>query len=167
MQAHQHGNQSLVEQVILGCSKAQSILEFYAGSGNFTLPLAQANSKRKLTCIEIDPKAVHSLQTLAQEHNLAINARLESASKIPKGRFDHVLIAPPRSGAKHLIKRLAMSRIPNLTYVSCHPATLIRDLQILADHNWILDDYQIFHLFPESGHAEVYVRLTRTSSSSR
>ena len=164
MQAHQEGNRALVEEVIASTKGALKILELYSGSGNLSVPLALANSDRTLTCIEYDPDATRSLQELADTHHLKIKTLTHSINQLPDGLFDHIVLDPPRAGAKHLIPSLSKASVNAITYVSCHPAALARDITGLVEGGWHVNSARIFHLFPHTGHAEVCVKLTRHQS---
>ena len=165
MQAHQSGNLALVQQVLLGLGDAKQILELYAGSGNFSAPMARSSQERVITALEFDPRAVASLNMLAETEQLSINGHAQSIDQLPEGDFDHVLLDPPRAGAAPIIHALAQAHrqgVQGITYISCHPAALARDLEVLAQAGWRLVSARLFHLFPHSGHAEVYCLLKRT-----
>ena len=165
MQAHQRGNHALIERVVRGAEGAHRLLELYAGSGNLTLPLALADTTRTITALEYDERALTALSR-ATEHLMRDGARrvhveVGSISALPSGEFDHVVLDPPRAGAATIIDALATLEARAITYISCHPAALARDLSALASRGWRVVEAQVFHLFPHSGHAEVYCRLER------
>ena len=166
MQAHLLGNQALIEQIVRGARGAQRILELFSGSGNLSVPLALDDPQRSLLCIELDPRSTTSLNTYARAHDLNIEARAEKVTQLPEGDFDHVILDPPRAGAAEVMGALATSTARVITYISCHPATLARDLSPLRAAGWRLAHAQLFHLFPHSGHVEVYVRLERNPQMS-
>ena len=165
MQAHQRGNQALIEEVIRGVGDARHILELYAGSGNLTLPLARAHPERRLVALEYDTAAVAALNQVAHEltaeGNPRISAFAQSIDQLPEGDFDHIVLDPPRAGAAPVIEAIAQHPTSKVTYISCHPAALARDLRTLAAHGWRVESARIFHLFPHSGHAEVYCLMSR------
>lgn len=165
MQAHQSGNQALVKQVIKGAEQAENILELYAGSGNFTRPLAKAKANRHILALEYDRSAVAALNQYAQQEQLNIMAQAQDIAQLPQDHFDHIILDPPRAGATPIIEALADSDTKYITYISCHPAALARDLESLCQKGWILEYAKLFHLFPHSGHAEVYCRLYKPHTS--
>ena len=58
------------------------------------------------------------------------------------------------------IASLAPRRI---VYVSCDPATLGRDLALLAPHGYALDAATAFDMFPQTAHVETVARMIRSS----
>lgn len=73
------------------------------------------------------------------------------------GRFDKLLIDPPRDGAAALVKSLTGGYVPKrIVYISCKPSTLAHDAQILVHHQ----DYRLkaaadtMNMFPHTSHAE-------------
>ena len=161
MQAHQRGNLALVNEVIKGAEEALTILELYAGSGNFTFSLAKAHPQRQVFALEYDQSAVDSLNQYAQQEQLNIKAQAQNIASLPQGDFDHIILDPPRAGAAPIIQALADSNAKYITYISCHPAALARDLEKLCKQGWLIEYAKLFHLFPHSGHAEVYCRLRK------
>jgi 23S rRNA (uracil1939-C5)-methyltransferase len=75
-------------------------------------------------------------------------------------RPDFVLLDPPRAGAGvQVIERLAAMAPPAVTYVSCDPATLARDLRSLIDYGYKIDSITALDMFPQTFHVETVVRL--------
>jgi tRNA/tmRNA/rRNA uracil-C5-methylase (TrmA/RlmC/RlmD family) len=165
MQAHQRGNSALVQEVVEGARGAKNILELYAGSGNFTLPLARAEEGREVLALEYEQAAVQRLNEAAHSQQLRVTAQSQTITALPEGPFDHILLDPPRAGAATIIEALATSQAQTITYISCHPAALARDLEVLSRQGWKVETCRLYHLFPHSGHIEVYCRLTRTESA--
>ncbi len=54
------------------------------------------------------------------------------------GRFEAVVLDPPRAGAKEQVPLLARSAAPRIAYVSCNPATFARDAKALVDGGYRL-----------------------------
>jgi 23S rRNA (uracil1939-C5)-methyltransferase len=71
------------------------------------------------------------------------------------------VVDPPRAGLDRRLTQLLANRgIRRLTYVSCDPATLARDLRILTSNSLRLVDVAIFDLFPQTHHIETVARLS-------
>ncbi|MEO8343952.1 MAG: hypothetical protein ABI536_09020, partial [Gallionella sp.] len=71
------------------------------------------------------------------------------------GRFDKLLIDPPRDGAMELVKSLGGENAPRrIVYVSCNPATLARDAQVLVQHGYTLKAAGVMNMFPHTSHVE-------------
>ena len=72
------------------------------------------------------------------------------------GRFDKWLVDPPRDGAFELIKSLDDSNSPQrIVYVSCNPATLARDADVLVNEKgYILKAAGVINMFPHTAHVE-------------
>ena len=79
------------------------------------------------------------------------------------GRFDKLLIDPPRSGAIEVIKALPESKSPRrIVYVSCDPATLARDAEILVHtKGYRLEAAGVANMFPHTAHVESIALFTR------
>ena len=169
MQAHQRGNQALIDEVLRGAEDAKHILELYAGSGNLTVPLALEDSARQIIALEYDSEAVSALNQIAasmaaEGASPQIHAFAQSINRLPDGAFDHILLDPPRAGAAPIIDAVAdHPSAQKITYISCHPAALARDLKSLTARGWRIETARLFHLFPHSGHVEIYCLLTRDS----
>jgi len=73
---------------------------------------------------------------------------------------DFLLLDPPRTGAESRVIRGILNLKPKrITYVSCDPATLARDLRKLIAGGYALDSIAAFDMFPQTHHAETVARL--------
>jgi 23S rRNA (uracil1939-C5)-methyltransferase len=73
------------------------------------------------------------------------------------------LLDPPRAGAESaVIKGILNLRPRTISYVSCDPATLARDLKKLLAAGYIIHSIAAFDLFPQTHHVETVVRLARS-----
>ena len=77
------------------------------------------------------------------------------------GRFEAVVLDPPRAGAKEQVALLAASSVPRIAYVSCNPATFARDAATLAAGGHGLDWVKPVGQFRWSTHVELASRFSR------
>jgi 23S rRNA (uracil1939-C5)-methyltransferase len=77
------------------------------------------------------------------------------------GRFDSVILDPPRAGAEEQARALAGSSVERIAYVSCNPATFARDASILADGGYKLEWVKPVGQFRWSTHVELAACLSR------
>ena len=74
---------------------------------------------------------------------------------------DVLIIDPPRSGMHpKAVEEIGGMKIPRIVYVSCNPATLARDLQLLAPFGYSIDKVQPVDMFPHTYHIESVTKLT-------
>lgn len=160
-------NPSLLEPLIdfaLGDASGESVLDLYCGVGLFTLPLARRF--KNVVGVEANSAAVRFARRNLQNAELA-NARVITATVTdwfrtgPVGPVDFVLLDPPRAGAESVvIKGIVDLRPGAISYVSCDPATLARDLKKLTAAGYAIDSIAAFDLFPQTHHVETVVRLS-------
>jgi 23S rRNA (uracil1939-C5)-methyltransferase len=78
------------------------------------------------------------------------------------GSADFVLLDPPRAGAEpEAVRGIIALRPRHVSYVSCDPATLARDLRVLLDAGYTLDSLRAFDMFPQTHHVETVVHLRK------
>jgi 23S rRNA (uracil1939-C5)-methyltransferase len=142
----------------------ERLLDLYSGAGTFTLPLALGAAE--VVGVEEVAGAVEDGRTTARENGVA-NARfeigqVERALVRLEGPFDAVVLDPPRRGCHprglEQVLRLAPARI---AYVSCHPATLARDLKLLVAGGYHVAGVRPVDLFPQTAHIESVCVLVR------
>jgi 23S rRNA (uracil1939-C5)-methyltransferase len=160
-------NPSLLGPLIefaLGDASGESALDLYSGVGLFTLPLSR--QFQRVTAVESNPVAVRFARRNLQGAGLN-NARVIAAGvtewfrSAPLREVKFVLLDPPRAGAESaVIKGILDLRPPQISYVSCDPATLARDLRKLVAGGYTINSVRGFDLFPQTHHVETVVRLT-------
>lgn len=162
------GNPFLIEQLIeaaVGNADGETALDLYCGVGLFTLPLAR--KFQKVAGVEGYDKAVDFAEKNVEQARLS-NVQFhrenvgewlkENAEKLKNPDF--VLLDPPRAGTeKETIENLLKIRPRQISYVSCEPSTLARDLKILTENGYSIDSITAFDLFPQTHHVETVVRL--------
>jgi 23S rRNA (uracil1939-C5)-methyltransferase len=142
-----------------------SVLDLYCGLGNFSLPFARR--ARELLGVEGEAGLVARAVRNATLNGVE-NARFVTADLAqPDWSFfreprDIVVLDPPRTGAE--AAAAAMNRIAprRIVYVSCHPATLARDAQVLVEqHGYRLRAVRVFDMFPHTHHVEALALFER------
>lgn len=159
-QAHAGLLQEFVETVV-GLDEGEAAYDLYAGVGLFSLPLARRY--RQVVSVEGDRNALRYLRRNAQKARLPNVVTTGSAveswiGQLPEG-VDRVVVDPPRQGLSlHVRGALKRLRPKRLTYVSCHPAALARDLKSLV-RAYSLQSLVYLDLFPQTGHLEIVAQL--------
>ena len=140
----------------------ERIADFFCGIGNFTLPLARRGAKT--IGLEGSGALVKRAQDIAECNGLQERASFRVANLFAAtsesfealGPLDKILLDPPREGAIALVKALSGDRSPQrIVYVSCNPATLARDAEVLVhDQGYTLDAAGVVNMFPHTAHVE-------------
>ncbi len=168
-QGHAGLLEELVE-VVVGPTTGDTAADLYGGVGLFALPLARRYAK--VAMVEGDRIAARFARKNARANfpNLPdsgpaleiVNQAVETwvASGLAEN-LDRVIVDPPRDGLSTAVRRVLIRRpARRLTYVSCHPAALGRDLRELAEA-FDVESLILLDLFPQTGHMEAVVQLTR------
>jgi 23S rRNA (uracil1939-C5)-methyltransferase len=152
----------LAECVTSGQS-GETAWDLFAGVGLFARRLVE--SFVHLVAVESAPAAVNALkQNLSGTGATAVRAAtLEFLRGTRKGeRPDLIVVDPPRTGlGAETTALLGEIGAPAMTYVSCDPATLARDLRVLVDVSYAIESVMLADLFPQTFHLETVVRLRR------
>ncbi|MBB5367159.1 MULTISPECIES: 23S rRNA (uracil(1939)-C(5))-methyltransferase RlmD [unclassified Janthinobacterium] len=169
-QVNHHINRVLVSKALrlLEVQPQDRVADLFCGLGNFTLPLATQGSE------VVGIEGSTTLTERALENALAngLSAKTSFSTRnlfevttddlIALGKFDRILIDPPRDGAMALCQALvglAQTRpdmLPKrIVYVSCSPSTLARDAGILAlEAGYTLSKAGVVNMFPHTSHVE-------------
>jgi 23S rRNA (uracil1939-C5)-methyltransferase len=162
-------NRLLVEELIqaaIGDARGSFAVDLYAGVGLFSLQLAR--SFEQVCAVEGNRAAAnHGMENVranglnnVRYEPISVEAWLKyKSSEVP--RPDLVLLDPPRAGAgPQVIERLVALAPPAVTYVSCDPATLARDLRMILDFDYRIDSITVVDMFPQTFHVETVVHLS-------
>lgn len=140
---------------------SERIADMFCGLGNFTLPIARSGAR--VVGIEGSPALVRRGEASVAANGLAERVEFgvanlfdctgESLARL--GRFDKMLIDPPREGAIELVKALGDDAPGRIVYVSCNPATLARDAAVLVSvKGYRFVSAGAVNMFPHTAHVE-------------
>ncbi|HEY1985916.1 MAG TPA: 23S rRNA (uracil(1939)-C(5))-methyltransferase RlmD [Terracidiphilus sp.] len=135
--------------------------DLFAGVGLFAHRLAAGF--QRVVAVESAPAATDALA--ANLHGTAGVAErastLDFLRRASKGdRPDLIVVDPPRTGlGAEITASLAAIAAPALTYVSCDPATLARDLKALIASGYAIESITLADLFPQTFHLETVARM--------
>jgi 23S rRNA (uracil1939-C5)-methyltransferase len=149
---------------------APRIVDLYCGAGTFAIYFASCGAS--VVGIEENGAAVTEARGNARLNKVEdrvrfVQGRVEGALANEDGRkalreAEIVFLDPPRKGSDEAtLAALAGARVPAIWYLSCNPATLARDLRYLAGRDYAIGLVQPFDMFPQTGHVETLVTLTR------
>jgi 23S rRNA (uracil1939-C5)-methyltransferase len=166
LQATHHGEAALRERVLAACAGADRVVDLFAGSGTFALPLAEG---AEVLAVEGDAAMVAALdrgwrqatglkKVTAQVRDLFRNPLLPDEFK----GVDAAVIDPPRAGAEAQIATLARSGIPVIAHVSCNPATFARDAASLIAAGYVMGPVTVVDQFRWSAHVELVAQFSLT-----
>ena len=147
-------------------SGARFLVDAYCGSGLFALSAASAFER--VAGIEISESSVRFARENAAANGIT-NAMFQAgdAAKIFSGlEFPAadtvVIIDPPRKGCDESFLGQLFAFGPRaVVYVSCDPATQMRDLTHFLAAGYTLTAAQPFDLFPQTRHLECVITLSR------
>lgn len=145
----------------------ETVIDAYSGIGTITLSLA--DKAKHVYGIETVEPAVENAKAnaaLNQIENVTFEAGLAEEVMVEwskEGRKADVLVVdPPRKGLEgQFIDAVLEMKPTKMIYVSCNPATLARDLALLADGGYTVEKIQPVDLFPQTNHVESVALLQR------
>lgn len=156
-------NRVLVRRALalLDPKPGERIGDLFCGIGNFSLPIARRGAfvlglegARELIARARDNAQHNQLGDLC-EFRLADLFKLDVDAWQGLGRFDKLLVDPPRDGAIELVKALGKEGPSRVVYVSCNPATLARDAAVMVHANgYRLRAAGVVNMFPHTSHVE-------------
>ncbi len=163
-QVNRYINIKLINEIrsVLINNGASSILEFFSGIGNFTIPILECGMS--VVAMEIDKDAILVLKNSAQRLRLDKKLKVKRVDLYKnitiKGNYSAVLLDPPRGGAAVLMKNI-LELLPELIlYISCEPSTLLRDVKILLGR-YDIKKVRLFDMFPQTYHFETLMVLSK------
>lgn len=140
--------------------RGATALDLYAGVGLFAVPLAC--SFERVIAVESSQISYSDLQYNALGNVQAVHATTEQHLQSFRDTPDLVVVDPPRGGLGEAVAQaLGRLQAPRLTYVSCDPATLARDLRVLSAAGYAIEQAHLVDLFPQTFHLESVLQLMK------
>lgn len=138
------------------------ILDLFCGTGTIGQLVGSKLTEAKILGVDIVAKAIEDAKRSAQENGVP-NVEFEAADVGKfllhhpeyKGKIDAIVLDPPRGGIapKALIRTIELEA-DTIVYISCNPATLARDTEVLQKQNYQLKKFALVDQFPHTGHVE-------------
>jgi tRNA/tmRNA/rRNA uracil-C5-methylase (TrmA/RlmC/RlmD family) len=150
-------------------SGCRYLIDAYCGVGFFSIELADV--VEHFAGVEVDVAAIKAARQNAARRNLAngefVVGRAEDLLPGMLQRFDPgattLILDPPRTGCPaEMLQAMRLLQPAQILYVSCHPATLARDLNVLcADNVFKLTKIVPLDMFPQTQHIECVADLRK------
>lgn len=150
--------------------KTDTVYDLYCGTGSIALYVADA--AKKVIGIELVESSIlnarmnAALNTVENCEFIAGDLK-DLLTKENQWRGEHptpdvIIVDPPRSGMHPAaVEELGAMGAPTIVYVSCNPATLARDLQMLTTHGYTVEKVQPVDMFPHTYHIECVAKAVK------
>ena len=162
-------NRFLIDKLVetaIGDAEGAMAFDLYCGVGLFALPLARRFTKVigvEESTVAIDFAKKNAKNAGIQNLDLSNRGVEQFLAANKTKNIDFVLIDPPRMGTeKRTTPMLAALKPARISYVSCEPSILARDLCTLLDSGYRINSITALDLFPQTHHVETVVRLNRS-----
>lgn len=143
------------------------VIDAYSGIG--TIGLSFAKQVKEVYGVEVIETAVEDAKKNAERngitnaHYVADSAENAMAKWSKDGiKPDVIIVDPPRKGlTESFIKASVAMQPEKITYVSCNPATMARDIKLYQELGYELKKVQPVDLFPQTHHVETVALLSK------
>ncbi len=146
-----------------GLTGRENVLDLYCGTGSIAIFLA--DKAKKITGLELVEGAVSDAEKNCLKNSVSncrfISGDIRYSLAQITDRPDVMIIDPPRSGMhKDVVKQIIAAAPEKIVYVSCNPATMARDLNLIRDYYKIVE-VQPVDLFPHTYHIESVAKVQK------
>jgi len=150
-----------------GLTGTETVFDLYCGTGTIALYLARKT--KTVIGVESAREAVRDARSNAKLNriNNALFFEGRAEEVVPRlleegYRADIIVVDPPRKGCEPSLLQTIIAAAPRrLVYVSCNPATLARDLQILEKSGYRTVEVQPVDMFPHTSHVECVTLMSK------
>lgn len=164
-QTNTRGAEALYETVsrFAGLSGGEFVVDLYCGTGTIGIWLSEAAGQ--VLGLEIVESAVMDARKNCRINNVDncsfVAGDVRQSLSAVERRPDLLVIDPPRAGMhKDVVEKVASMAPEKIVYVSCNPATLARDVSLLAA-DYRVEKIQPVDMFPHTYHIEAVAKLTK------
>lgn len=142
-------------------TRGRLLVDAFAGVGTFARLFADRFDE-VIAIEESHSAATDAVVNLADAPNVALRiGKVEAVLPLLESAPDAIVLDPPRPGcASQVLEAVSAFRPTVVVYVSCNPATLARDLRVLVDNGYSVDEVTPLDMFPQTGHIECVSRLS-------
>lgn len=143
------------------------LVELYSGVGLLTAQIAMRLRNAQITSVEIVPSAVETAKQLMKSLNIDDRVKcicddacnfIKSINPDVKHKWALVLDPPRKGCSKEVLDAIIYGAFEKIEYISCSPATLARDLNVLKNY-YSIESIKTYDMFPQTSHVETVVGL--------
>jgi 23S rRNA (uracil1939-C5)-methyltransferase len=142
---------------------SDQVIDLYCGVGVFAITISDLVAK--VWGVEINSQAISDAQINARINNVNNVEFIAGDCQTIIGNFkniDTVIVDPPRKGCtQEVIKQIIALGPQKIIYISCNPTTFIRDLNLLIQNGYQLENCELMDMFPQTYHIELIAKITR------
>lgn len=150
-----------------GLTGEETVFDLYSGIGTISIFIAE--NAKKVYGVEVVSQAVENAKENAKMNEIRnVEFLSGEAEKIVPQMYekgitaDVVFVDPPRKGCdEKLLNTIIQMQAKKVVYISCNPATLARDLKILANNGYEIKEVQPIDMFPQTSHVECVALICR------
>lgn len=141
-------------------SKTETLFDLYCGIG--TIGIFASQYVKKVYGIEIVKQAIEDAKENASINDIRnieffagdVEKIFEDVLKKNSDKPDVIFVDPPRKGLdRHTIENILNVEPKKIIYISCNPASLVRDLKLLEEKYDVIE-IQPVDMFPFTSHVE-------------
>ena len=166
LQPSREGEAALTQAVLTflgesGYEDGTAIADLFSGCGTFTGPLLD---RGPVHAVEIGDGPAKALKAARAGPTLSVEKRdlfTRPLNGLELKKVGAVVLDPPRAGAQAQAAELANSEVPAVIYVSCNPATFVKDSGMLVDGGFRIQRLRLIDQFIWSAHMELVGLFTR------
>lgn len=166
IQNHPEQSEKIYNWIVQSNLHAKKILDLYCGIGVSSLLLAKEN--KQVQGVELNPVSIELAIQNAKNNQInevqffCASAETSTRERLHIFQPDTLIVNPPKAGIPlEVLKDICKSSLTTITYISCNPPTLARDLSYLLNNGFIIENILAFDMFPQTTHVETVVKLAR------
>lgn len=141
-----------------------NVIDAYSGAGLLSAILAKNN--KNVVAVEIDESASKACELLCKNNNIKnVKSICGDCTKVmpqllQENKYDFIVLDPARAGVdQNILREIVNYKIQNIIYLSCNPATLTRDLEMLTNGGYKIIFAKPYDMFPQTSNVETLVQL--------
>lgn len=165
LQASREAEAFMIETALRWLGKFRRGADLFCGAGTFTLPMG---NQGKIIAMENHGPSLDALKGVTGKIRYRPDIVERDLFQAPLSfmemkKLDVILFDPPRAGAEAQAQMIAKGKVPTVVAVSCNPVSLMRDINILLQADYVLQEMVAIDQFLWSPHLEAMALLTLSS----
>ncbi|MDO5018173.1 MAG: 23S rRNA (uracil(1939)-C(5))-methyltransferase RlmD [Lagierella massiliensis] len=142
----------------------KTVFDLYSGTG--TIGQIFSKKAKRVYGIEIVEEAVEKAKETCKLNNITncefIQGDVLEKIEELKSLADIIVLDPPREGIHpKAIKKILNIKPEKFVYISCNPVTQARDLKIMLENGYSIENLEILDQFPRTSHLECIAMMVR------